>query len=127
MKTKQNAFTLIEVMIAMVIITIAFTAILRTTNFALDGSTHLQQHQIAQWVASDIMTAAQIGSLNLPMNNQTLTGKTKMLGKSFSWILHHNKSQFHGIEQLTVTVKQNKQMLYQLYGSRLVKSHEVTA
>ena len=126
MKIKQAAFTLIEVMIAMVIIAIAFTAILRTTNIVLDGSSHLQQHQIAQWVASDILTAAQIGSLTLPINNKTLAGKTKMLGQNFDWVLQRRSSRFHGMEQLSITVKQNDQTLYLLHGSHLIKSNEVT-
>lgn len=124
---KRAAFTLIEVMIAMVIIAIAFTAILRTTNISLDGSQHLQQRQTAEWVASNVLTAAQIGSLRLPLDSQSFSGTTRMLGQTYDWTLTRHKSRYPGIEQMTVTVKQHKQNLYTLQGTRLNNNNsEVT-
>ncbi len=112
-------FTLIEVLIAMMIIAIAFTAILKATENSLVTTQHLQSRMVAHWIAEEILTSAQVGSLPLPIDNRDLNGDTRMLGQNYSWLITRQETTRKNITQLTVSVSQNQQNLYILTGSRL--------
>jgi general secretion pathway protein I len=116
-------FTLIEVMIAMMIIAIAFTAILKATEDALSSSTHLQSRIVAHWVAEEILIAAEVGSLILPSENRNLNGVTLMLGQQYQWVVTNQPTNDKDIHQLTVSVTQNQQPLYTLTGSLLLNNN----
>ena len=112
-------FTLIEVLIAMMIIAIAFTAILKATENSLVATSHLKSRVTAHWVSEEILTAAQMGSLQLPIDNRELTGETMMLGQMYQWQITNKKTTSKNISQLTVSVSQNQQSLDILVGSHL--------
>lgn len=119
---RRRGFTLIEVLIAMMIIAIAFTAILKATENALSATSHLQARVVAHWVAEEILTASQVGTLKLPIDNRELTGETLMLGQQYQWKITGQTTTHKNINELTVTVSQAQHSLYALTGSMLVAS-----
>jgi len=121
--SRQRGFTLIEVMIAMVIIAIAFTAILKATENCLTATSRLQARVVAHWVAAEILTAAQVGSLKLPTEHRDITGETHMLGQLYQWRLTNQLTTNKDINYLTVSVTQNQQPLYTLTGSLLTMTN----
>ena len=120
----KNGFTLIEVLIAMMIVAIAFTAILKATENTITATSHLESRMTAHWVASEILTAAQVGSLQLPTNNRPLSGKTKMLGRVYLWQITNTETTNKNINLLKINVRQNQQSLYTLNGSLLTQNNE---
>ena len=123
---KNYGFTLIEVMIAMVIIAIAFTAILKATENCLAATSRLQARVVAHWVAAEILTAAQVGSLKLPIEHRDMTGETHMLGQLYQWKLTNQPTTNKHINYLTVSVTQNQQSLYTLTSSLLTMPNPAT-
>jgi len=119
MKREDHGFTLIEVLIAMMIIAVAFTAILKATENSLSATSRLKSHVAAHWVAEEILTAAQVGSLKLPIDNRELTGETLMLGQVYQWQITSQATSSKNISLLTVSVNQNQRALNTLVGSRL--------
>ncbi len=118
-RERRKGFTLIEVLIAMIIIAIAFTAILKATNNSLVITSRLQSRIAAHWVAEEILTSAQVGSLQLPVDNRELTGETMMLGQMYQWQITSQATSSQGITELTVSVSQHQQSLDTLVGSHL--------
>lgn len=85
-KSATKAFTLIEVLIALVIIAIAFLAIEKamSTNVATEST--LEDKVIAMWVADEVMTEASLGVID--MTNITIQhGKMYMLNREWPWTI----------------------------------------
>ncbi len=51
---KNNGMTLLEVLVALAILAIALTAVLRVTASSIRQTTYLQQRSLASWIALDL-------------------------------------------------------------------------
>ena len=80
-------FTLIEVMVALVIVSIAMTAILQSLSQQTRTLMHLQNKTLALLVGKQILNEAQVGLLKYPESTQALDGKTRLLAQSWQWHL----------------------------------------
>lgn len=89
---KFLGFTLIEVLIALIIISIALAASIRVTNQSIRDTTHVQNTMIAHWVAMNIISEIQVGIIKLPIAGNIKKGKTSMLNKKWDWVVENNKS-----------------------------------
>lgn len=56
----ERGFTLIEVMVALMVIAIALPALLKALYQQVDGTAYLRDKSIAQWVASNKLTENRI-------------------------------------------------------------------
>lgn len=81
---KNNGFTLIEVLIALVILSIAMIAIIKSTAQNIRDTAYLQNKAIASWVATDAINQARIGLVKLPIDSDE-EHETKMLGRKWLW------------------------------------------
>ena len=79
MKAKNsNAFTLIEVLIALFIIAIALAAAIQATNQSVRATRHVRNTTIAHFVAMNVLSEIQVGLLPVPTGDTPTDGKTKM-------------------------------------------------
>ena len=85
MNVKHNAFTLVEVLIALVILAIALTAIVVAVNSSLRNTGHLKNNIEIRWVASNVLSKLQVGLLQVPMQSKHLDGNSKMLKRTWYW------------------------------------------
>jgi general secretion pathway protein I len=60
MKTKARGFTLVEVMVALMVIAIALPALLKALYQQVDGTAYMRDKSMAQWVASNKMAETRI-------------------------------------------------------------------
>lgn len=82
---RKNGFTLIEVLVALVILAIALTAVIKTVNQAVHNTQTIANRTVAHWVALNIRNNLQAGLLALPLNNPRTSGQTEMLKKTWYW------------------------------------------
>lgn len=85
MQKNIRGLTLIEVLIALVIIGIAMMAVIKTTSENIQATNYLQSKTIALWVGQDIINQATLNLISLPDAPDTLSQKTNMLGKNWFW------------------------------------------
>ncbi len=115
-KTKPTikGFTLIEVLIALVIIAIALFAILRSTEYDVKTTQYLQNKTLANWVAMNAMAKINLGLVTVPIQNQAET----LLKHTYLWSAATSASAIKGIQQVKVTVvaKGQTQPMITLYG-----------
>lgn len=106
-------FTLIEVLIALAIIAIALTAIVKVSSSNIEDSIYLQNKTIAVILASNILAEAQLG-LIAQASNQT----SELLGITLHWSLQKNPTADDHVNQLTVVIqsKPNDTPLLTLWG-----------
>jgi general secretion pathway protein I len=79
-----EGLTLIEVLIALAIIGIALTAIIKAVSQSIRATTYLQEKTIALWVGEQVLNEARVGILSLDESDQT-KHKIMMLTKNWYW------------------------------------------
>lgn len=101
---KTNAgFTLIEVLIALVILSIALTAIIHATSQNIKDTTYLQNKTIATWVGTQVINEVRANILKLSENDE-LEKETVMLERSWPWLATLAPTNNNHIKQVSVTV-----------------------
>lgn len=83
--SKSFGFTLIEILIALVILAVAFTAIIAATSNSARGTNQLQEKIVAHWVAQNVLASEQIGLITAPKASEKITGTMQMLNKNWHW------------------------------------------
>jgi general secretion pathway protein I len=81
----EAGFTLIEVLIALAILTIALTAIIKSTAQTTKHAMYLQNKVVASWVGTEVMNEALAGILKLPNSSEGVENETAMLGRKWPW------------------------------------------
>ena len=84
---KIHGFTLIEVLVALIILAIAAFAIVTTSNSNIRTSAHLKDNIIAKIVAANQIARLQTGMSTLPQNVNDLSGSEIQLNKIWYWHL----------------------------------------
>lgn len=79
----KKGFTLIEVMLAMAVFSIAGIAILGTADTNARNLGYLESKIIASWVASNQLVEASLDTSWPPKNNKK--GKVEMAGREWLW------------------------------------------
>lgn len=113
---KHNGFTLIEVLVALAIIGIALTAIIKSAGENIKSTQYLQQKMIASWVAERVINEARIGLIKV--SSDETSDETEMLDQSWIWKAKISESSNPRIKELHVSVfkKENDQEITQLVG-----------
>lgn len=81
---KKKGFTLIEVIISLIVITVGLIATIKTITDSTRNASSIQNYVLAHWVAMDIIASIQTHILPIPEDN-TSTGTTTMLSKTWYW------------------------------------------
>lgn len=79
----KRGFTLIEVMLAMAIFSVAGIAILGTADTNARNLGHLESKIVASWIASNQMVEVTLDTTWPPKNNRK--GKVELAGQEWFW------------------------------------------
>ncbi len=82
-RISSRGFTLIEVLVALVIITIALSALISTSGSQASSATYLKQKSIAHWVAMNEITQLQVQKAWLEKGSKD--GSATMAGTEWYW------------------------------------------
>jgi general secretion pathway protein I len=98
---RNCGFTLIEVLLALAVIAIAFTALLKTTAQDVAFTRRIKEKTIHHWVALQGVHMIQLGLLPL---HQEVTEKTNMLGETWYWRAQVTPTPLKSLEKICITV-----------------------
>lgn len=108
MKSNEG-FTLIEILIALVILSIALTAIIKATADNINHTAYLQQKMISLWVAKEVINETRAQLLILPDQPDKLEKNMNMLGKKWRYQAYLKKTANAHIKEIQVDVfEENK-------------------
>ncbi|MDO6489712.1 type II secretion system minor pseudopilin GspI [Colwellia sp. 4_MG-2023] len=82
-KTRSLGFTLIEVMLALAVFSIAGIALLSTASNNARNMGYLETKMFADWVASNQLVAVNLDKTWPPKNN--VKGEVKLAGRTWYW------------------------------------------
>jgi general secretion pathway protein I len=80
---KRRGFTLVEILVALALVTVALTAGMRALAQAADGAATLKSRTLALWVAQNRLAVAQLRSG--PLVPGTTRGDAQQAGLTFLW------------------------------------------
>jgi general secretion pathway protein I len=106
LKQKQVGLTLIEVLIALAIMSIAMTAIIKATSQNIRSTAYLQNKTMALWVGKQIMNEVRLGLLILPKSSETKE-KTLLLEREWTWQAKRSETPNKRIDKIEVEVYEN--------------------
>lgn len=102
---KSQGFTLLEVMVALMIIAIVLLSLLRITALQANHLQYLEQKNIAQWIALDIIAKMQARLISFGGSSGTLKGSTTQLNYNWYWQVSFSSTADPHALQATVEIK----------------------
>lgn len=100
-----RGFTLLEVLVAVVILAISLTALLKSTQGDIHTTNFLVEKNSAYWIAENVLTEAELGLANVNPNLQKrLVVERKMLGRSFRVEIKFNPLPIANFYQVLIDV-----------------------
>ncbi|NMP30427.1 type II secretion system minor pseudopilin GspI [Thalassotalea sp. M1531] len=104
-KRLRLGFTLIEVMLAVAVFAIAGVALLGAAQNNFENLSRLEQKTVANWVASNQLTAASLDKTWPPKNNRK--GQTEMAGSIWYWQQKVERTQDSSLRSITIEIRKN--------------------
>lgn len=98
-----RGFTLVEVLVALFVLAIALTAILRTMGQAIDATTSLRERTVALWVAQNRLVEHQMRRA-WPAPD-TIDGDVEIGGVKWFWREQVSTTPEPGIRRIEITVR----------------------
>ena len=103
---KQAGFTLIEVMLAMAVFSIAGLALLGVADNNYRHISHLEEQMFANWVASNQLVEVSLDKTWPPKNNRK--GKVEMAGRTWYWQQKVSETTNKELRSLVMEVRLNE-------------------
>ncbi len=103
-KTKLvSGFTLIEVLLALTVIAIALTALLKAIAQNIDNTHRIKEKTISHWVAMQGVAMIQLNLLRTSQSQES-TQATTMLGQKWYWRAKISQTPIKRMQQITISV-----------------------
>lgn len=103
MMRNNHGFTLIEVLIALAILAIAMTAMIKATTQNIKDTHYIRQKMTAHWVATYVINEIRAGIIPLT-DTHPLSETIPMLGQRWTWKAALTETPDNAIQQIFVTV-----------------------
>ena len=102
---RAGGFSLIEIMVALVVVTIGLSAAISVSATHIDAMNRLEQQMIAGWVAKNSLVALRLND----QSAQSLTkGSERMAGRDWYWEIKREETFDAQVNRLYVSVSLNK-------------------
>ena len=98
-----RGFTLIEVLVALVIVTLGMAALMSSLSSAADGAAYMRDKTFAQWVALDQIALARLQTQ--PPSVGDKTGEMELANRKWTWKQTVTNTEAPGIAQIEVSVR----------------------
>jgi general secretion pathway protein I len=107
MKNNHSGFTLIEVLLALAVISIALTALIKATGNDVIYMQRIKDKSISHWVAMQGVAMVQLGLIEVKPQ-QEASQVTAMLGQRWYWRAKLNSTAIKSMQQITITVSKSQ-------------------
>ena len=99
---RQQAFTLIEVLIAMVVLAMSLLAAIKVATEVTNSAIHMQDKTIAQWVAMNKVTEMRLQTTWPSVGRSN--GNVEMASRSWHWQMEIRNTEDQDVRRLEVAV-----------------------
>jgi general secretion pathway protein I len=107
MKIKNHkAFTLLEVLVALIILATALSAAIQTSTVSIENTRYLRDKTLAHWVAMNVVTDLQVR--NEWLNIGKKTGSAVMAEREWFWEIQVFDTMDKALRRLEIRVYENR-------------------
>lgn len=106
-KKSQQGFTLIEVLLALAVIGIALTALLKATSQNIANTHRIKEKMVSYWIAQQGINMIQLGLLTVNPN-QDISQVTTLFGQQWYWRAKVTSTPIKSMQQITITLSKNQ-------------------
>lgn len=99
---RRSGFTLLEVLVAVLLLSLALVALVRLAGLDARASAQLRDGTLAQWVAANVLAETRLREA-MPAVGRS-NGEATMGGQRWRWVLEVNDTEEPGIRRLDVEV-----------------------
>lgn len=103
----NRGFTLIEVLLALAVISISLTALIRATAQDVHYMHHIKERSISHWVAMNGVKMIQLGLIE-SKNEAESTQVTTMFSQKWYWRHKLKATPIATVKQIVITVSRNQ-------------------
>lgn len=103
----QRGFTLMEVLLALSVIAIALTALLKAISQNVENTRRIKEKTISHWVAMQGLAMVQLNLLQINQSQET-TQNTTMLNEHWYWRAKASTTQQKNVQKITISVSTEK-------------------
>lgn len=107
MKRNKSGFTLIEVLLALTVIAIALTALLRAMSQTIDHTHRIKEKTISHWIAMQGITMVQLNLVQLN-SSQESTQVTTMFNQRWYWRAKLSNTSINALQKITISTSTNQ-------------------
>jgi general secretion pathway protein I len=100
--------TLIEVLVALAIIAIALTAVIKATSQDIRGTDYLQKKTIALWVGEQAMNEVRVGLVKTSSDSRNDSHLSTIVGTEMYWHAIQDTTPNKRIKKITINVYDKK-------------------
>ena len=104
---RLKGFTLIEVLLALAIIAIALTAMLKVTAQNIANTQRIKEKTVSHWIAMQGVSMVQLNLIQVT-SAQESTQVTSMLNQKWYWRAKVASTPIKHIQQITISVSQKQ-------------------
>jgi general secretion pathway protein I len=106
-RQKKSGFTLVEVLLALAVIAIALTALLKATAQNIENTHRIKNKTIGHWVAMQGVSMIQLNLIQLNQSQES-TQATTMLGERWYWRAKLSETPLKKMQKITISVSQKQ-------------------
>lgn len=106
MSTSSRGFTLLEVLVALVVLALALSALIRSTAMYGAHLNDARERTYAQWVAANVVSRARLSG-RIPTDT-AISGEVEMGDMRWRWQMQASPMQLAGVRQIDVHVENSK-------------------
>jgi type II secretion system protein I len=103
MRARNRAFTLIEVMVALLVVAIGMLGAITAVSQAASNSGYLRDKTVAHWVAMNKLTEVRLQK-NAPSIDKT-SDEVEMGGRKWKWTMNVTQTQVETMRRIDITVR----------------------
>lgn len=103
----KSGFTLVEVLLALSVIAIALTALLKVTAQNIENTQRIKAKTISHWVAMQGVAMIQLSLVQINQSQES-TQATTMLGETWYWRGKLSPTPIKSMQQITILVSKNQ-------------------
>ncbi len=121
---KKTGFTLLEVLVALVIIAIGMAAVIKATATTTFNSAYLRDKTFASWVAQNQLAEIELSDIKPKFGIRD--GDETLAGIKWYWSIKVDKTEIPGINRVEITVRLDKDRSAQNYATLISLIHDPT-
>jgi general secretion pathway protein I len=100
---EQRGFTLIEVVVALIVVSLGMLAVIETVGGTARNSGYLREKTVAHWVAMNKLTEARLLPNAPPIDKSS--DEVKMAGREWRWTMEVKQTPVESIRRIDISVR----------------------